>query len=84
MNAYQFVALIMHQGQSYNCWYFILHMRVPAICLIFFYDYRIWFESLLSISLLLPPNLCDEKMVYILCVNLKCLERLGSELFTSV
>ena len=37
----------------------------------------------MGISLLLPPNLCDEQMCR-LCVNPRCLKRLGTELVTSV
>ncbi|XP_048535784.1 uncharacterized protein LOC125514486 isoform X2 [Triticum urartu] len=36
--------------------------------------------NLLGISLLLPPNFCDERIVHILRVNPRCLERLGGEL----
>ncbi|XBH79931.1 hypothetical protein VPH35_105782 [Triticum aestivum] len=36
--------------------------------------------NLLGISLLLPPNFCDERIVHVLRVNPRCLERLGGEL----
>ena len=43
----QFVAQLCSKAKGIIGLYFILHLRVSGISLILFYDYSIWFESLL-------------------------------------